>query len=173
MRSKIKSPRQLLPLLKRLREKGKRIVFTNGCFDLLHVGHVRYLERAKSLGDVLVVGLNSDRSIHRIKDHLRPITPQRQRAEVLSALGCVDFVTLFDEPDPEKLISLCLPDVLVKGADWSKERIIGRDLVEGHGGKVVTIPVVPRVSTTRIIHTIVKKYGKSEVNHPETPRRAG
>ena len=171
MRDKIKTRRQLQTLIKGLRSRGKRIVFTNGCFDLLHVGHVRTLQKAKTFGDILIVGLNSDKSIHLIKGPRRPINPERARAEVLAALDGVDYVTLFDEPDPQNLITALLPDVLVKGGDWSKNRVIGKDIVEARGGKVIAIPVVPHVSTTRIIGHIIKKYGKTETASRTTSYR--
>lgn len=151
-------------LAKRLRGKGRRIVFTNGCFDILHAGHVRYLEKAKSLGDILVVGMNSDRSIRKIKDPKRPIVPQAYRAEVLAGLACVDYVICFDEPDPERLIAAIQPHFLVKGRDWPKDRVIGRAIVESRGGKVITIPLIPRLSTSAIIHAVVKKYGPPQSN---------
>lgn len=162
MQGKIKTRRQLQILLKKLRAEGRCIVFTNGCFDLLHVGHVRYLEKAKSFGDILIVGLNSDKSVGLIKGPQRPITPERERAEVLAALGCVDYVILFNEPDPQNLIAALLPDVLIKGSDWPKNRIVGRGFVQARGGKVITIPLVPHASTTRIIDTIIKKYGSAQ-----------
>ncbi len=167
MRDKIKTRRQIQALIKKLRVKGKRIVLTNGCFDLLHIGHVRYLEKAKTFGNILIVALNSDKSVHLIKGSLRPITPEKERAEVIAALGCVDYVTLFDEADPEKLIADLHPDVLVKGGDWPKDRIIGKDIVEARGGRVVTVPVVPQSSTTKIINSIIKRYGDTR-NHPRT-----
>jgi D-beta-D-heptose 7-phosphate kinase/D-beta-D-heptose 1-phosphate adenosyltransferase len=167
MRNKIKTRRQIQTLLKKLRAKGKCIVLTNGCFDLLHIGHVRYLEKAKTFGHTLIVALNSDKSVRFIKGSLRPIIPEKERAEVIAALGCVDYVTLFDEADPRKLIADLHPDVLVKGGDWPKDRIIGKDIVEARGGRVVTVPVVPRSSTTKIIHSIIKKYGDTR-NHPRT-----
>lgn len=146
---------QLVKQLQTLRAKGSRIVFTNGCFDLMHVGHTRYLQAAKALGDVLVVGVNTDASVRSLeKAPDRPIVPEAQRAEVLAALGCVDFVVLFSEPDPRTLITAVQPDVLVKGGDWSLDRIIGRDVVEARGGKVQTIPLVPGFSTTALIHRI-------------------
>ncbi|MCI0498765.1 MAG: D-glycero-beta-D-manno-heptose 1-phosphate adenylyltransferase [Planctomycetales bacterium] len=134
------------------------MVFTNGCFDILHVGHVRYLEAARSEGDLLVVGLNTDASVQAIKGPRRPIVNQDQRAEVLAALGCVDFVVLFDEPDPLRLIETLKPDVLVKGADWSEENIIGAEVVKASGGRVVRIELVPAVSTTGIIGKILETY---------------
>ena len=171
MRDKIKTRKQLQTLIKGLRARGKRIVFTNGCFDLLHVGHVRYLKKAKTFGDILIVALNSDKSIHLIKGPQRPINPEKARAEVLVALNSVDYVTLFDEPDPQNIIAALLPDVLVKGSDWSKNRVIGKDMVEARGGKVITLPVVPHVSTTRIIGDIIKKYGKTQTDSGTTSHR--
>lgn len=142
----------------RLKKAGKRIVFTNGCFDILHAGHVRYLAAARSEGDVLVVGLNSDESVKLIKDYKRPIVNQKQRAEVLSAVSSVDFVILFDEPDPLNLIQNVRPDVLVKGGDWAEKDIIGADFVKANGGKVVSVSLVPDVSTSIIIKRIVGLY---------------
>jgi D-beta-D-heptose 7-phosphate kinase/D-beta-D-heptose 1-phosphate adenosyltransferase len=146
---------QLVPLLQAERTRGKRIVFTNGCFDLMHVGHTRYLQAAKDLGDLLVVGVNGDASVRTLnKAPDRPIVSESQRAEVVAALGSVDYVILFDEPDPHNLIASLQPDILVKGGDWAVERIIGRDIVEARGGVVRTIPLVPGVSTTSIIQRI-------------------
>ena len=139
-----------------LRREGKRVVFTNGCFDILHVGHVRYLASARNEGDVLVVGLNSDRSVKSIKQENRPVIPEDQRAEVLAGLWCVDYVTLFDEPDPLPLIEAVMPDVLVKGADWAEDEIIGSDFVKASGGRVVRIEMVPDISTSRIIRRILE-----------------
>jgi D-glycero-beta-D-manno-heptose 1-phosphate adenylyltransferase len=143
----------------KLRESGKKIVFTNGCFDILHAGHVRYLAAARSEGDVLVVGLNSDLSVKMIKDPGRPIIDQAHRSEVLSGLSCVDHIIFFDEADPLALIKAVKPDVLVKGADWEVEDIVGADIVSANGGKVVRVPVVSEISTTAIIEKIVKTYG--------------
>ncbi|MFH1980527.1 MAG: D-glycero-beta-D-manno-heptose 1-phosphate adenylyltransferase [Pseudomonadota bacterium] len=137
-----------------LREKGSRIVFTNGCFDLLHIGHIRYLSAARDCGDCLVVGLNADESVHRIKGPERPVTPEDQRAEVLAALSCVDFITVFSEDTPKRLIAAVRPHVLVKGADWAEADIVGADIVRADGGDVVRIPVVKDVSTTGIIARI-------------------
>lgn len=142
----------------RLKKAGKRIVFTNGCFDILHAGHVRYLAAARAEGDVLVVGLNSDKSVKLIKDGKRPIVTQTQRAEVLSALSSVDFITLFDDPDPLKLIQDVRPDVLVKGGDWEEKDIIGAGFVKANGGKVVRVSVVQDISTSLIIKRIVELY---------------
>jgi len=161
MKQKIKTRKGLLRIMKDLQAKGKRIVFTNGCFDLLHIGHVRYLEEAKAMGDVLVVGVNSDTSVRKLKGPKRPILPEDERTEILSGLGCVDYVTLFDEIDPLKLITSLRPDVLVKGGDWTKEQIVGRDEVERSGGEVFVIPFVKRASTSNLIETILKRYEKS------------
>lgn len=137
------------------RAQGRRIVFTNGCFDLLHVGHIRYLQAAHDMGDLLVVGLNTDASVRTLgKGNGRPIVPQEQRAEILAALACVDYVVLFDEPDPGQLIADLQPDVLVKGGDWKLEQIVGRESVEARGGIVRTIPLVPDVSTTALVEKI-------------------
>jgi D-beta-D-heptose 7-phosphate kinase/D-beta-D-heptose 1-phosphate adenosyltransferase len=158
MLTKILKKNDLVLKIKSLQEKGKRIVFTNGCFDLLHVGHVRYLAAAKSEGDILVVGLNSDTSVQVIKGRKRPIVPQEQRAEVLAGLGCVDYITFFSEPDPLKLIQALAPDVLVKGDDWPEARIVGADFVKAKGGKIVRVPVVPDASTSGLIQKIVKAF---------------
>ncbi len=158
MIKKVKSVVELQPLIAILRATGKKIVFTNGCFDLIHTGHTRYLEQAKSCGDVLIVAVNSDASVHTIKGEKRPINPQEDRAETLAALESVDFVTIFDEPDPYRVISELQPDVLVKGGDWPVEKIVGRDVVEARGGKVVSLPYIDGASTTGIIEKILKKY---------------
>ena len=158
MLSKILKLQDLIKVVHDLRKLGKRIVFTNGCFDILHVGHVRYLTAAGSEGDVLVVGLNSDVSVKFIKPKNRPIVNQEQRAEVLAGLECVDYITVFNEPDPLRVIKELKPDVLVKGADWIEKEIIGADIVKANGGKVVRISVVPEVSTSRIIQRIAKRY---------------
>ena len=158
MKGKIKTREELQKIIHNLKRSGKRIVFTNGCFDILHVGHVRYLEQAKSLGDVLVVGINSDRSVRGLKGPRRPILPVEERGEILSGLGCTDYITVFDEPTPFELISLLLPDVLVKGGDWTPEQVVGREVVEGSGGRVVILPFVEGSSTTNIIDVILEKY---------------
>ena len=155
MPTKILTKEQLAPLLQQARAQKKRIVFTNGCFDLMHVGHTRYLQAAKDLGDLLVVAVNSDESVRSLnKAPDRPIVPEAQRAEVVAALGSVDYVVLFNEPDPQSLIAILQPDVLVKGGDWAVEQIVGREIVEARGGKVTTIPLVPGVSTTSLIQRI-------------------
>ncbi|MCA9472901.1 MAG: D-glycero-beta-D-manno-heptose 1-phosphate adenylyltransferase [Nitrospirales bacterium] len=155
---KIQSVDRLVVILDSERQAGKRIVFSNGCFDLLHVGHVRYLEQARQLGDLLIVGLNSDRSVRCLeKGASRPIIPEDERAEVLAALSCVDYVTIFHEPDPLVIIKKILPDTLVKGGDWSPDQMIGREVVENLGGSVVSLPLVPHISTTAIIERILKR----------------
>jgi D-glycero-beta-D-manno-heptose 1-phosphate adenylyltransferase len=136
------------------RSAGKRVVFTNGVFDLLHPGHVRYLTDARAQGDVLIVAVNSDRSVRAIKGPERPVNSQQDRAEVLAALACVDAVVVFDEDDPHAIISGLQPDVLVKGADWAADRIIGRDVVEARGGRVIRIQFAPGFSTTSMIEKI-------------------
>jgi len=160
MLAKIKTTAELAPLLSLLRATGQKIVFTNGCFDLIHTGHTRYLATARSLGDILVVALNSDASVRTIKGEKRPINAQHDRAETLAALESVDYVTIFDEPDPYKVIAALQPDVLVKGGDWPIEKIIGRDIVEARGGRVVNVPFVEGASTTGIIEKILRTYSK-------------
>jgi D-beta-D-heptose 7-phosphate kinase/D-beta-D-heptose 1-phosphate adenosyltransferase len=155
MSAKVMTTEQLVPLLQQARAQQKRIVFTNGCFDLMHIGHTRYLQAAKALGDLLVVGVNTDDSVRSLeKAPDRPIVQDTQRAEVLAALGCVDFVVLFAEPDPGRLIGALQPDILVKGGDWALDKIIGRDIVEARGGMVRTIPLVPGLSTTALLQRI-------------------
>ena len=141
-------------LAQRLRAEGKTVVFTNGVFDLLHVGHLRYLQHARGLGDALIVGLNSDRSVRLIKGPDRPITSQDERAEILAALACVDAVVIFDEDTPKNLILAIQPDVLVKGADWAEDAIVGREIVEARGGMVVRMPIEPGYSTSAIVDKI-------------------
>jgi D-beta-D-heptose 7-phosphate kinase/D-beta-D-heptose 1-phosphate adenosyltransferase len=158
MHKKIKTVAELCPLLDILRGAGKKIIFTNGCFDIIHTGHTRYLAQAKSYGDLLVVAVNSDVSVKKIKGEKRPINPQADRMETLAALEMVDFVTVFDEPDPYRIISALKPDVLVKGGDWPIEKIIGRDVVEARGGRVINVPYVEGASTTGIIEKILRTY---------------
>lgn len=146
---KIVDRSEIADIVSRLKKEGKRIVFTNGCFDILHVGHIRYLEETKKLGDVLVLGLNSDSSVSSIKPG-RPVVPEAQRAEVLSALSMVDYIVLFQEDTPYELIKAVRPDVLVKGADWKKEDIVGNDIAKD----VRTIPFIEGVSTSEIIRRI-------------------
>jgi len=157
LKDKIKDRKDLKKVVERVKKEGKRVVFTNGCFDLIHVGHTRYLEEAKKLGDILIVAVNSDQSVRTIKGNKRPIIPEEERAEVLSALQCVDFVVIFHEPDPLNIISLLKPDVLVKGGDWGEDAIIGREVVESIGGKVVRIPEIKGASSSSIIDKIVNR----------------
>jgi rfaE bifunctional protein nucleotidyltransferase chain/domain len=158
IQSKILNPPALADRLKDLRSAGKCVVFTNGCFDILHIGHVRYLSAARNEGDLLVVGLNSDQSVNLIKGKRRPIVEQNQRSEMLASLQVVDYVTLFDEPDPFKLIQLLKPSILVKGKDWAEDKIIGADFVKANGGRVVRVPLVGDASTSGIIERIVKRF---------------
>ncbi|MCW8812068.1 MAG: D-glycero-beta-D-manno-heptose 1-phosphate adenylyltransferase [Ignavibacteriaceae bacterium] len=144
----------------KLKASKKKVVFTNGVFDLIHAGHVDYLSKAKSLGDVLIVGINTDDSVRRIKGDKRPILKQEERAFIVSNLKPVDYVVFFDENTPEKLISELIPDILVKGADWAVEKIVGRDIVEKNGGEVKAIDFVNNQSTSKIIDLILKRYSK-------------
>ena len=148
------STESILARVARLRAAEKRVVLTNGVFDLLHPGHVRYLQDARALGDALIVAVNSDRSARANKGAERPVTPELERAEILTALACVDGVVIFDEETPHTIISAVQPDILVKGADWAADAIIGRDIVEARGGKVVRIPLAQGYSTTAIIKKI-------------------
>lgn len=157
--TKITSLSSLKRKIERLKQNGKRIVFTNGCFDILHYGHTKYLQDAKTKGDYLVVAVNSDSSIKKIKAKNRPVVGQTDRLRVVAALGCVDFVILFNEDDPLKLIKSLKPDILVKGSDWSKKRIVGADFVESYGGKVLTVNLVKGRSTSSIIKKITRLFG--------------
>jgi D-beta-D-heptose 7-phosphate kinase/D-beta-D-heptose 1-phosphate adenosyltransferase len=154
IRQKIKSSNALAVILKRNRAKSKRVVFTNGCFDILHIGHAKYLESAKKLGDILVVGVNSDTSVRVIKGPGRPINSQDERLGLIAALESVDYVTLFSQKTPEGLIRKLRPDILVKGADWNTKEIAGGDFVKSSGGRVVRIPLVKGHSTTALIKHI-------------------
>jgi D-beta-D-heptose 7-phosphate kinase/D-beta-D-heptose 1-phosphate adenosyltransferase len=168
LKEKVKSKELLCKTIEDLKKKGKRIVFTNGCFDLLHLGHVRYLEKSKSLGDILVVGVNSDRSVRSLKGPERPILPEEERMEILSSLACVDYVTVFDELTPLELISSLQPHILVKGGDWTKEAVVGREVVEQSGGEVVILPFIEGSSTSNLIETILKRFLKKPGNPLET-----
>jgi D-glycero-beta-D-manno-heptose 1-phosphate adenylyltransferase len=137
-----------------LKRAGKRVVFTNGCFDLLHPGHIRLLEQARSLGDALIVAINSDASVRGNKGANRPIIPQNERAEVLAALEAVDYVTIFDEATPREIVAAIVPDILVKGSDWGPNEIVGREEVEAAGGRVVSMPLEPGYSTTGLIERV-------------------
>jgi len=138
----------------REKRNGRRVVFTNGCFDLLHPGHIRSRELARALGDMLIVGLNSDASVRQLKGKGRPVITERERAEILAALECVDAVVIFDDRTPREMITGLLPDVLVKGGDWPGDQIVGREEVEAAGGRVVSVPVVPGYSTSAILERI-------------------
>ena len=159
--------KKVLPLAKaievvdELKRGGKRVVFTNGCFDLLHPGHTRYLAEARKLGDALLVAVNSDRSARALKGPGRPVMPQDERAEILAALECVDYLTIFDDLTPQAVIERMLPQVLVKGGDWEPTEIVGRSEVEAAGGKVVSIPVVPGFSTSALIRAAAKNLGQA------------
>ena len=159
--SKIVTAEELSPKLEGFRRSGKKVVFTNGCFDILHVGHVRYLAAARSEGDLLVVGLNSDASVRLIKGDLRPIVKQEHRLEVLASLGSVNYVVLFDDPDPLKLIQVLQPDVLVKGEDWMEDNIVGAEFVKSISGRVVRIALVPGASSSSIIEKVIEMYRRS------------
>lgn len=151
---KIRSPRELLPIRRALKREGKAVVFTNGCFDLLHAGHVRLFRKARAKGDVLVVALNTDASVRRLKGPARPVFPLRERLEIVSALSDVDYVTWFAEPTPRKIIAGLLPDVLVKGGDWGPDRVVGRAEVEAAGGRVVIVPYLRGYSSSSLIDRI-------------------
>ena len=153
---------ELQEILAVQRQANQRVVFTNGCFDIMHAGHVQYLRAARDQGDLLVVGLNSDRSVRTLKGALRPIVDQAMRAQVLEALACVDYITVFDDPDPLQLIVALKPDVLVKGADWTEDRIVGAREVRDAGGDVVRVPLVPGISTSEIIRRILEKNALPE-----------
>ena len=158
--SNIKNINELAEIRKELKLQNKMVVFTNGVFDILHAGHVDYLTRAKSKGDILIVAVNSDSSVKKIKGELRPIVPQNERAFIISSLKPVDYVVIFDEETPYEIIKNIIPDVLVKGADWTVENIIGRDIVEANGGKVETIEFTNDSSTTNIIKTVLERFKK-------------
>jgi rfaE bifunctional protein nucleotidyltransferase chain/domain len=155
---KIKSLDEMLIVRKELRDKGKKLVFTNGCFDILHVGHTRFLNQARLLGDALLVAVNSDRSVQMIKGETRPIVTAVERAEVLAALESVDYVIFFDELTPQRIIEAIVPDVLVKGADWGISEIVGRSIVEEAGGMVCNVPLVEGASTSDIIGRVKKNF---------------
>lgn len=157
-RTKVSSLSGLKRKIQRLKRNGKRIVFTNGCFDILHYGHTKYLQDAKSKGDYLVVAVNSDSSIKKIKTKNRPVVGQADRLKIVAALACVDFVILFNQDDPLKLIKTLKPDILVKGGDWGKKKIVGANFVESYGGKVLSINLVRGRSTSKIIEKIVRDF---------------
>lgn len=160
--TKVRGLLELVEIVRERRALGHQVVFTNGCFDLLHRGHTRLLQQARELGDLLIVGLNSDASVRRVKGPSRPVLSEEERAEVLSALASVDYVVFFDDPDPGSTIAALQPDVLAKGADWAKDQIVGRETVEGRGGRVVTIPLVEGSSTSGIIDRILEQGRRHE-----------
>jgi rfaE bifunctional protein nucleotidyltransferase chain/domain len=158
MKTKLIPLKKLIQKRAILKKEGKRVVFTNGCFDLIHAGHVRYLDEARKAGDLLIIGLNRDASVRRLKGKKRPLVAERDRAEVLSALECVDYVVFFGEDTPEKLIRALKPDVLVKGSDWAVGKIAGADFVKSYGGKIKRIRLVKGRSTTTLIEKILNTY---------------
>ncbi|MBI5190854.1 MAG: D-glycero-beta-D-manno-heptose 1-phosphate adenylyltransferase [Nitrospirae bacterium] len=158
MKTKVKTQEELQEIIADLHTAGKKVAFTNGCFDIIHTGHVRYLKVARGYADVLIVAVNSDESVRRIKGEKRPIMSQAERAEVLGALSVVDYVTVFEEDDPHRVITELLPDVLVKGGDWDVDHIVGRDVVEENGGKVYSVPYIEGASTTGIVERILERY---------------
>jgi rfaE bifunctional protein nucleotidyltransferase chain/domain len=147
--------------VERRRGEGKKIAFTNGCFDILHAGHVQYLREARKMGDFLILGLNSDASVRAIKGEKRPLVPQAERAEVVASLTAVDYVAVFDETTPFRLIEYLKPDCLVKGGDWQEETVVGGDLVRSWGGRVVIVPLTEGISTTNIVEKVLRLYGKT------------
>ena len=171
-RDKIRPSAALARVIRRVQARGRTVVFTNGCFDLLHAGHVTLLERAKRCGDLLVVGLNSDRSVRRLKGPGRPVTGQRDRALVLAGLQSVDYVTIFDEATPQRLVDRLRPRVLIKGADWGADAIVGRQTVERHGGRVVRLPLLKGYSTSNLIERIRRRRVIATGSRGERPRGA-
>ena len=159
---KIKTLDEVVRLRAPMRTEGKKLVFTNGCFDILHAGHVRYLNHARALGDALVVAVNSDQSVRAIKGPARPVVPEMERAEVLAALACVDMVFIFGDPTPQRVIDALVPDVLVKGADWQIDDIVGRRTVESAGGTVRNIALVEGSSTSGIIERVLERFGRRQ-----------
>lgn len=160
MKKSLSSLSELIEIRNNLKQSGKKIVFTNGCFDILHAGHVDYLVKAKACGDILIIGLNSDISVQQIKGKNRPIVNEEERAFILTQLKPVDYVVLFNETTPQQLIEKLIPDILVKGADWDIENIVGREIVEGNGGEVKTINFVTSQSTSNIIEKIISTYNE-------------
>jgi len=153
---KIISREQARQMTRRLQAEGRKVVFTNGCFDILHVGHIELLEAARRLGDVLIVGINSDASVRRLKGPHRPVTDETDRARILAALAVVDFIVIFGEDTPQVLIGEIIPDILVKGGDYNLDTIIGRDIVESHGGQIVVFPLVQGKSTSDLINKLFR-----------------
>ncbi|MCM8780359.1 MAG: D-glycero-beta-D-manno-heptose 1-phosphate adenylyltransferase [Candidatus Omnitrophica bacterium] len=161
---KIKSLKELKSIILRLKEQGKRIVFTNGCFDLLHYGHIRYLEEAKNKGDILVVAINSDSSVRRLKGAPRPLVKEDDRARILAGLESIDYVIIFKEDTPISVIRELKPDVLIKGSDWQLRDIVGADFVKSYGGEVLRIRLIPNRSTTNLIKKIVRAFEGKQIN---------
>ena len=157
---KVKTREELRSIIREVRNQGKKVVTTNGCFDVLHAGHVRYLQAAKELGDILIVAINSDDSVRAIKGDRRPLVPEDERAEILAALECVDYVTIFPELDPIQLLIELKPDIHVKGGDYAPEQVVEREAVKSIGAELRLIPVTPGKSTTNLIKLIVERYGK-------------
>ncbi|MCX5702289.1 MAG: D-glycero-beta-D-manno-heptose 1-phosphate adenylyltransferase [Candidatus Omnitrophica bacterium] len=155
---KVKTLKELNTIIKNLKSKGKKIVFTNGCFDLLHYGHLKYLEEAKAKGDILVVAINSDTSVNKIKGDKRPITSEKDRARIIAGLACVDYVVVFKEETPLNVIKILKPDILVKGRDWKADNIVGREVVLKNGGRVSTLSFLKGYSTTNLIKKIAEKF---------------
>jgi len=162
LKQKMKTLPELQNCISRHRLQGQRTVFTNGCFDLLHVGHIKLLQEAKNLGDILIVAINDDASVKRLKGPSRPCMTQDERAQVLSALNCVDYVVIFSEDTPKKLIESLQPEVLVKGADYRKNQVVGREIVEGYGGTVKLVNLEKNISTSDIIAKIVNNHRLEE-----------
>ncbi len=163
IKDKIKSWEEAAHLCDNLRSQGKKIIFTNGCFDILHSGHIQYLEQAKALGDILFLGLNSDDSVRRIKGSPRPIVSEKERAFVVAGLQSVDFVVIFEQDTPYELIRLLKPDILVKGGDWNPEDIVGSDIVQGYGGRVLSLPYLEGISTTELFFKIATAFSDKKV----------
>lgn len=161
---KIKSLKELKKIVERLKKSGKKIVFTNGCFDLLHAGHLYCLEKAKKLGDVLIVGINSDGSVKKLKGKDRPIVNEKLRSYLISGFACVDYCVVFEEDTPLKVIKTIKPDIIVKGSDYKKNQVVGKEIVEGYGGKVKIIPLLPGLSTTSLIKKINETFKSSQSN---------
>ncbi|HOD59142.1 MAG TPA: D-glycero-beta-D-manno-heptose 1-phosphate adenylyltransferase [Candidatus Syntrophosphaera sp.] len=163
IKDKIKSWEEAAHLCDNFRSQGKKIIFTNGCFDILHSGHIQYLEQAKALGDILFLGLNSDDSVRRIKGSPRPIVSEKERAFVVAGLQSVDFVVIFEQDTPYELIRLLKPDILVKGGDWKPEDIVGSDIVQGYGGRVLSLPYLEGISTTELFFKIAAAFSDKKV----------
>lgn len=159
---KIKSLKELKKIVEKLKKSRKKIVFTNGCFDILHAGHLYSLEKAKKLGDILIVGINSDSSVKKLKGKGRPIVNEKQRSYLISGLACVDFCVIFNEETPIKVIKAIKPDIIVKGSDYKKNQVVGKDIVESYGGKVKIINLLPGLSTTYLIKKINEAYKSSQ-----------